>query len=63
MDNDTSATNCYLFFRRIGCKADLINNIVGQAHGLPESLNGPVPDVLVGICEVSDLPFFDFAPS
>lgn len=33
-------------------KADLINSVVAQTHGLPESLNGPVSDILVGICEV-----------
>ena len=46
------ATNCYLFFQRLGCKADLINNIVAQAHNLPEALNGAVNETLVGICEV-----------
>ncbi|KDQ62879.1 hypothetical protein JAAARDRAFT_28852 [Jaapia argillacea MUCL 33604] len=52
VESDTDATNCYLFFRRLGYKADLINSVVAQAHGLPESLNGPIPDVLVGICEM-----------
>lgn len=31
---------------------DLINNIVAQTHGLPDSLNGPISDSLVGVCEV-----------
>lgn len=46
------ATNCYLFFQRLAAKVDLINSVIAQAHNLPESLNGPVSDVLVGICEV-----------
>ncbi|KAI6031243.1 dynein associated protein-domain-containing protein [Pisolithus microcarpus] len=36
MENDSDATSCYLFFQRLGWKIDIINNIVGQAHGLPE---------------------------
>ena len=46
------ATNCYLFFQRLAAKVDLINAVVAQTHNLPEALNGPVSDVLVGICEV-----------
>jgi dynactin 1 len=46
------ATNCYLFFQRLGCKADLINNIVAQAQNLPDALNGAVSEALVGVCEV-----------
>jgi dynactin 1 len=46
------ATNCFLFFQRLGMKVDLINTIVAQVHGLPDSLSGPVSEVLVGICEV-----------
>ncbi|KAG1758451.1 dynein associated protein-domain-containing protein [Suillus occidentalis] len=45
-------TNCYLFFARLGYKTDLINTIVGLAHGLPDSLNGVVSETLVGICEM-----------
>jgi dynactin 1 len=52
VESDSDATNCYLFFQRLAAKADLINNIVAQIHGLPESLNGPVADLLVGVCEV-----------
>lgn len=52
VESDSDATNCYLFFQRLSAKADLINNIVAQIHGLPETLNGPVADLLVGICEV-----------
>ena len=47
------ATNCYLFFQRLAAKVDLVNAVVAQTHNLPEALNGPVSDVLVGICEVS----------
>ena len=46
------ATNCYLFFQRLGSKIELINTFVGQIHNLPDALNGPVTDVLVGICEL-----------
>ena len=35
-------------------KADLISSVVAQAHGLPDALNGPVSEVLVGVCEVRD---------
>ena len=52
VESDSDATSCYLFFQRLGHKIDIINNIVGQAHGLPESLNGSVPEALVGICEM-----------
>jgi len=53
VESDSEATNCYFFFQRLACKTDLINSVVAIAHGLPESLNGPVSDVLVGVCEVS----------
>ena len=52
VESDMDATNCYLFFQRLAAKVDLINAVVAQTHNLPEALNGPVSDVLVGICEV-----------
>ncbi|KAG2022561.1 hypothetical protein CC2G_000299 [Coprinopsis cinerea AmutBmut pab1-1] len=52
VESDMDATNCYLFFQRLGCKADLINNIVAQAQNLPEALNGSVTEALVGVCEM-----------
>ncbi|KAI8980556.1 dynactin [Trametes punicea] len=52
VESDMDATNCYLFFQRLAAKVDLINSVVAQMHNLPESLNGPVSDVLVGICEM-----------
>ncbi|KAK0466245.1 dynactin [Desarmillaria tabescens] len=52
LETDSDATSCYLFFQRLAYKADLINTVVAQAHGLPESLNGPGSDVLVGICDL-----------
>ncbi|KIJ13750.1 hypothetical protein PAXINDRAFT_170080 [Paxillus involutus ATCC 200175] len=52
VESDSDATSCYLFFQRLGYKIDLINAVVGQAHGLPESLNGNVSETLVGICEM-----------
>ncbi|KII94229.1 hypothetical protein PLICRDRAFT_100409 [Plicaturopsis crispa FD-325 SS-3] len=52
VESDSDATSCYLFFQRLSYKTDLINTVVAQAHGLPESLNGPVSDVLVGVCEM-----------
>lgn len=45
------ATSCYLFFQRLAAKIDLINTFIAQAHSLPESLNGDVTEMLVGICE------------
>ncbi|RPD64767.1 dynactin [Lentinus tigrinus ALCF2SS1-6] len=52
VESDMDATNCYLFFQRLAAKVDLINAVVAQMHNLPEALNGPVSDVLVGICEM-----------
>ncbi|KAG6857289.1 hypothetical protein H0H87_006482 [Tephrocybe sp. NHM501043] len=53
VESDTDATNFYLFFQRMAHKADIINSVVAQAHNLPESLNGSVSEVLVGVCDVS----------
>ena len=33
-------------------KADLINSIVAQSHGLPDALNGSVSESLLRTCEV-----------
>ncbi|CCL98838.1 uncharacterized protein FIBRA_00843 [Fibroporia radiculosa] len=52
VESDTDATSCYLFFQRLASKVDLINTVVAQSHNLPESLNGPVSDILVGVCEM-----------
>ena len=52
VESDMDSTNCYMFFQRLASKVDLINAIVAQTHNLPEALNGPVSDLLVGICEV-----------
>ncbi|PBK76520.1 dynactin [Armillaria solidipes] len=52
LETDSDATSCYLFFQRLAYKTDLINTVVAQAHGLPESLNGSVSDILVGICDL-----------
>ena len=56
VESDMDATNCYLFFQRLAAKVDLINTVVAQMHNLPEALNGPVSDVLVGVCEVRSSP-------
>jgi dynactin 1 len=53
VDSDMDSTSCYLFFVRLGAKTDLISSVVGQAHGIPDSLSGgPVTEQLVGVCEV-----------
>ncbi|KAK0481445.1 dynein associated protein-domain-containing protein [Armillaria novae-zelandiae] len=52
LETDSDATSCYLFFQRLAYKTDLINTVVAQAHGLPESLNGSVSETLVGICDL-----------
>ncbi|KAI0829040.1 dynactin [Trametes gibbosa] len=52
VESDMDATNCYMFFQRLAAKVDLINSVVAQMHNLPEALNGPVSDILVGICEM-----------
>ena len=57
VESDTDATNCYLFFQRLAAKLDLINTAAAQNHNLPESLNGAVSGVLVGVCEVRVVSF------
>ncbi|KIK02267.1 hypothetical protein K443DRAFT_677778 [Laccaria amethystina LaAM-08-1] len=52
VESDNDATRCYMFFQRMAAKVDLINMVVTQAHGLPDALNGPVSEALVGICEM-----------
>ncbi|TFK65445.1 hypothetical protein BDN72DRAFT_824554 [Pluteus cervinus] len=53
IESDSDATSCYLFFQRIALKADVINTVVAQAHGLPDALmNASVPEILVGVCEM-----------
>ena len=44
-----------MFFQRLAAKTDLVNTVVAQTHGLPDSLNGSVSDMLVGVCEVCSL--------
>ena len=41
-----------MFFQRLVAKTVLIYTIVAQNHGLPDSLNGSVSGMLVGIFEV-----------
>ncbi|KAH9948209.1 dynactin [Amylocystis lapponica] len=52
VESDTAATSCYMFFQRLALKVDMINTVIAQTHNLPDSLNGPVSDVLVGVCEM-----------
>ncbi|KAF9055788.1 dynein associated protein-domain-containing protein [Panaeolus papilionaceus] len=52
VETDSDATSCYLFFRRMAYKADLINSVVAQIHNLPDALNGGVSETLVGVCEM-----------
>ncbi|KAF5355284.1 hypothetical protein D9758_006088 [Tetrapyrgos nigripes] len=52
VETDSDATQCYLFFQRLAYKADLINTVAAQTHNLPESLDGAVSDVLVGVCDM-----------
>lgn len=54
-ENDGDATSCYMFFQRMAAKTDLVNTVIAQTHGLPDSLNGSVSDMLVGVCEVGIL--------
>lgn len=60
VESDSDATSCYLFFRRMAYKANLINTVVAQIHNLPDALNGDVSDVLVGVCEVCTPRFSNF---
>ncbi|KAF9814170.1 hypothetical protein IEO21_05239 [Rhodonia placenta] len=52
VESDMDATNCYLLFQRLALKVDLVNTVVAQTHNLPDSLSGPVSDVMVGVCEM-----------
>ncbi|KXN84997.1 hypothetical protein AN958_11842 [Leucoagaricus sp. SymC.cos] len=53
IQTDWDATNSYLFFLRLSTKMDIINTTIATKHNMPESLNqGPVSEVLVGICEM-----------
>ena len=51
---DADSANCLLFFQRLAFKSDLINQVIAQMHGLPDSLHSSVPEILVGVCEVSN---------
>ncbi|KAJ3806251.1 dynactin [Lentinula aff. lateritia] len=46
------AVRVYMFFQRIASKADIINRVVAQTHGLPEALDLVVTELLVGVCEM-----------
>ncbi|KAJ8507158.1 hypothetical protein ONZ45_g10447 [Pleurotus djamor] len=52
VESDSDATSCYFFFLRLAGKTDLISSLAAQAHGLPDSCNGPVTEVLMGICDM-----------
>ena len=41
-----------MFFQRLAAKTDLVNTVVAQTYGLPDSLNSSASDMLVGVCEV-----------
>lgn len=63
---DRDAVRVYMFFQRIASKADIINRVVAQTHGLPEALDlgggeddavegvegKVVTELLVGVCEM-----------
>ena len=49
-----------MFFQRMAAKTDLVNTVVAQTHGLPDSLNGSVSDMLVGVCEVRPFTWIRF---
>lgn len=44
----------------MAAKTDLVNTVVAQTHGLPDSLNGSVSDMLVGVCEVRPFTWIGF---
>ncbi|TFL06330.1 dynein associated protein-domain-containing protein [Pterulicium gracile] len=52
LETDSDASSCYLFFERIGAKADIINTAIAHKHGLPDCLDGPVTEALMGACEL-----------
>lgn len=51
-EQDADAVGAYMFFKRMAAKAELINMVVAQVHGLPDVLNGSVTDTLVGVTEL-----------
>ncbi|KAF8644238.1 hypothetical protein AX16_008593 [Volvariella volvacea WC 439] len=52
VETDSDATSCYLFFQRIALKLDVISSIEAQIHNLPDALNGPGSETLVGVCDL-----------
>lgn len=52
VESDSDSTNTYLFFKRMASKADLLNSITAEKYSLPEALNEPVTEALIGICEM-----------
>ncbi|KIY73325.1 dynactin [Cylindrobasidium torrendii FP15055 ss-10] len=52
VENDFDATSCYLFFRRMATKLDIINTVVSLTHGIGENVNGSGSDVLIGVCDL-----------
>lgn len=52
MDDDSDAVEALLFFERMAYKADLLCTVIESNHSVADSLNGTVPENLVGICEV-----------
>ena len=50
--SDADAVAAYMFFKRMAAKAELINMVIAQVHGLPDILNGSVTDTLVGVTEL-----------
>ncbi|VDC06717.1 unnamed protein product [Peniophora sp. CBMAI 1063] len=51
-EQDADAVAAYMFFKRMAAKAELINVVVAQVHGLPDILGGSVTDTLVGVTEL-----------
>ncbi|TIC28231.1 hypothetical protein E3Q11_01940 [Wallemia mellicola] len=49
---DADSVNGLLFFQRCAFKSDILNQVVAQMHGLPNSLYDSVPEILVGVCEL-----------
>lgn len=55
-ESDSDAVEALLFFERIGAKVALLGRYIEQKHNVGEALDGTVPDDLIAICEVSNVP-------
>ncbi len=58
VEQDSSATEVYMFCGRVARKCEILSEVVARRNGMPDSLWAEeVTESLVGVCEVYFLPF------